>query len=90
MPAAASEPQLAVLRPSVDKGLDRTQSTPEFPANPAERRASRFEAPKRDEEAEANRKIKAKRARETRRSTQVCYLNKYINSVSCCLPHIYE
>ena len=47
--------------------LSRSDSEPERP----ERRTSRYEAPKRDEEAEANRKIKAKRARETRRSTQV-------------------
>lgn len=52
--------------------LTRSESEPE---KPAERRASRYEAPKRDEEAETNRKIKAKRARETRRSTQVGLLS---------------
>ncbi|XP_067947843.1 protein phosphatase 1 regulatory subunit 12A-like isoform X2 [Watersipora subatra] len=35
-----------------------------------ERRVGRFVTPQRDDEAETNRKIKAKRARETRRSTQ--------------------
>lgn len=49
--------------------LERAASAAEA-ASQLERRSSRFEAPKRDEEAETNRKIKAKRARETRRSTQ--------------------
>ena len=34
-----------------------------------------YEPPKRDEERETERKAKARRARETRRSTQVCYLS---------------
>lgn len=50
-------------------GLSRSESEP---SKCPERKAGRYEAPKRDEEAETNRKIKAKRARETRRSTQVC------------------
>lgn len=52
-------------------GVESTTSTAEgSTSQSADRRSSRFEAPKRDEEAETNRKIKAKRARETRRSTQ--------------------
>lgn len=54
------------------KVLDRSQSALEDPKTT--KRQTKFDQPKRDEEAEANRKIKAKRARETRRSTQVCLL----------------
>ena len=64
--ALPNEPSTSAAMPQIT----RSESEPE--RNNPERRISRYETPKRDDEAETNRKIKAKRARETRRSTQVC------------------
>lgn len=45
-----------------------------------------FEPPKRDEETETQRKARAKHARQTRRSTQVCHLDRFIPSTANFLP----